>query len=1608
MRKIIDSILIVAILSLGMHSVYATNIPDYYAEPGFKSEREYENQQEVEFIDPFSGGLHLQYADLVVPGNAGLDIVVRRTYRSPSGEPGILGSNYLDGHTVLGLGWDMHFGRVWYGDSFFSDTGCGSGNVSSKDNPVLELSDGTRKVLIDADSTQYGYITKDDWIGKCITGGGLEVISPDGVKYFFDFYYNYANKMAWHVTKIEDRWGNTLNITYHPFGDTYHALIKEISSNDGRSVTFHYDDTRSYEVLLNEVRLNGVTKYRYNHEVIADNWNPKRYFLSQVTRSERGNWDYTYYNAGDLPSSDLAGLYGLRSMTNPFGVQTTYSYDVVYFSSSLFLGTTVVASKSTYGGGIQNTGTWTYSYVPGQFDVTTMRSPNYCTTYKHKGAQVVPSGSVWKIGTLIEKKYYDSVYCSTLLQTETYDWTTKKVSDQNEYHRRENAVDIFTYQPIVSKKTISRDGNTYVTTYTGHDVYGNPGRKTENGPSNTSRITDYTYQNFINISSSVWILGQVDRENISSVGIIDNDYFTSGVRLGSLMEINKFGVISQYDYHTSGSDLGGVKSVKDPELNTTLLSSYKRGVPQTVNHPEGIIIRRVVNTDGTIESETDGRSKTTSYTYDGLKRIRSITTPKSTDSNVTVVWDYFTNGRKRTTNRGIYTSVQTSDGFGRVIDVQTEGVNKHFEYNEDGQLTFESYLYGTTGSNLGDTYVRDVLGRIKRITHADGSYIRYEYLSQNKVRVTDEELNQTTYTYRSYGNPDERQLVSIASPESITTVIERDKIGNITGVTQGTKTRTYTLDTRKYLDSILHPEIALEDVNYDDAGNMISRKVGASATTLYVYDGMNRLDFINYPTGTNDIDFIYNGDNSVKTVNNTISNWDYIYDDNGNLDSEKLTVQSNIYELVYNYDDRDNLKSITYPNGLVIDYSPDDLGRASKVSDFVTNINYHPNFQIEDIYFQNGKRTSIGLDNRQFPDTLATTGVANLKYLYDDIGNATSITDTLNTSTNRTLTYDGVNRLKTASGSWGSGTITYLPEGNIKTKNIGGFNLTYNYGSTNNQLNSISGSKVYNFGYDVYGNVISNGTDSFIYNDASQLVQVAGKNLTYQYDGNGNRVIKSRNGQIDTILLYNNAGQLMYESDQYDDYQSVYVYLGSMLVAKQDYCSDQDNDLDGLLSCLEIKMGLSTGTNDTDGDGILDSDEDHDSDGISNIYEVNNGLDPFTNDASTDLDNDGLSNLQEFTLGTSANNPDSDSDNMNDGWEHQYGLAILSNDASLDADADQLTNLQEYTIGTNPTLKDTDNDGINDPDDDQDTDLMPNLFELQNGLNPIVNDAALDKDSDGLTNYTEYALGSNVSSPDTDSDGMPDGWEHTYSLNLLLNDAAVDTDLDTLLNIDEYKSNTDPGIQDSDGDGISDADEDADTDGLSNLAEAQNSTNPLDPDTDNDGMTDGYEVQYQLNPLVADANQDPDLDQLTNIEEFLISTNPNNPDTDGDTLADGLEITLNTNPLVDDRSVDSDADGLSNVREYQLGLNLFNADTDDDLMKDGYEVTYGLDPKANDADLDPDLDGLTNLTESQYGTNPNKADTDGDGVNDGDEVLAGTDPLFNLAAFIPIINLILF
>ena len=132
---------------------------------------------------------------------------------------------------------------------------------------------------------------------------------------------------------------------------------------------------------------------------------------------------------------------------------------------------------------------------------------------------------------------------------------------------------------------------------------------------------------------------------------------------------------------------------------------------------------------------------------------------------------------------------------------------------------------------------------------------------------------------------------------------------------------------------------------------------------------------------------------------------------------------------------------------------------------------------------------------------------------------------------------------------------------------------------------------------------------------------------------------------------------------------------------------------------------------------------------------------------------------------------------------------------------------------------------------DTDGDGMPNSYELLYGLNPNVNDAALDKDADTLSNLAEFNAGTRPDLKDTDADGLDDN---------------VETGTGTY--VSPSNTGTNPKVADTDKDGLKDG---VETKTGVYVSPANTGSNPFVADTDGDGMSDGTEVARGRNPVNA-------------------------------------------------------------------------------------------------------------------------------------------------------------
>jgi YD repeat-containing protein len=377
----------------------------------------------------------------------------------------------------------------------------------------------------------------------------------------------------------------------------------------------------------------------------------------------------------------------------------------------------------------------------------------------------------------------------------------------------------------------------------------------------------------------------------------------------------------------------------------------------------------------------------------------------------------------------------------------------------------------------------------------------------------------------------------------------------------GTGNRTWAYDSRQLLSSETHPESGTTSYQYDSAGLLTLKTDARSVQFSYSYDGdgrptsvvasrnANETTTFTYRPGLNEL-----GSVSVSAQDGLVTTA-FVYDSAGRVTTRTETVNAIVpgaeFEVRYEYDSVDNLTAVTYPSGRKIGYEYDSEGRITRVfypgasGSIASEFQYHPSGAMTAYRAGNGVLTTVAIDSLRYWVNSITIGTWQLTYGHDAVGNVTSIGDT-RSAHNQSMTYDAVDRLKTANGVYGSMVFDYDAQGNRVSGSTG------TYGYSGNRLTSFNGMPMT---YDAVGNLLTEGAQaSFTYRGDNLPSQVVvGATITrFLYDADQWRVRKATDGQPATHYVRGAGGQLLSEWRNTSVSGAIvrdYVYAGSRLLA---------------------------------------------------------------------------------------------------------------------------------------------------------------------------------------------------------------------------------------------------------------------------------------------------------------------------------------------------------------------------------------------------------------------------------------------------------------------------
>ncbi len=719
-----------------------------------------------------------------------------------------------------------------------------------------------------------------------------------------------------------------------------------------------------------------------------------------------------------------------------------------------------------------------------------------------------------------------------------------------------------------------------------------------------SKSETFTYHD----NREIWVVGQLDRVTDIGSGFIVRgwDYETdtalpkTAYRFGEAYET--------YGWCKADCAKGTLIDRTTRGGSVTRFADYYRGVPRRVVRADGTEEYATVENRGLITSYTSPGGSTTVYDYDGLGRLKYIQHPL--ESGQKVYHDTFrtftqsnadlyglTKGHwQQKEDRGNLRILRLYDELWRErLSIEEDASNPEntrkvveTRYDVGGKKSFESYpsrSIDTNSSGLqGQRWMYDGLGRT--IRHEQDSELgvlttHTNYPSDSFVKEVINPRSKTSkYWFQNFDTPEESTISAISLPESVSVSIYRDTFGKPLNITRAgydkdnnyvSVSRTYEYDGWARLCKTVEPEVGATVQAYDANGNIAVKATGVSAASVncdlgtwpesrkthFSHDAMGRLKSTWFSDGSPSIDREYTSDGELKSLTSDGSNWTYEYFNTGALRRESLAIEGQTLSLQWAVDEYGRHRGLTYPDGLYVANDPDARGFPTKAGSFATQVIHHPNGLVSAFSYGNGIAHTVAQNTRGLPYLMQDQGVAKELYSYDETGNVSSIQDQIGQTPTRLLGYDGLDRLVSASGLWGTGRYDYDPVDNIVFSAVGSRVLNHNIDRSKNLLSGMAGSQNIPIGYDLNGNVVSRAGQSFSFDLGNRMRSAPGK-ATYNYDGHGRRtIVASQQTPERTIYLYSSTGRLLYSRSSTQGAVR-YIYLGGRLVAESKGASPSD------------------------------------------------------------------------------------------------------------------------------------------------------------------------------------------------------------------------------------------------------------------------------------------------------------------------------------------------------------------------------------------------------------------------------------------------------------------
>jgi YD repeat-containing protein len=437
-----------------------------------------------------------------------------------------------------------------------------------------------------------------------------------------------------------------------------------------------------------------------------------------------------------------------------------------------------------------------------------------------------------------------------------------------------------------------------------------------------------------------------------------------------------------------------------------ITAGYTNNLLTSLSNSNGESFNLVYNAQGRVNTVTDERGQTTTYTYD------------TTGQYLLSVKDI--NGK-------------TSFSYGNPYDptlvtgvTYADGRKVNYDYDQYGRL--QQVIVGEGREALAYTYNYDASGNLT-IIDPTGATTQEIHNQQGQISQTIDPLgNTTSYSYDSAGN-----LTSISSALGFNSSFNYDAQGNLTSQTDALgNTTSFAYETNSdKLASFTDAKGNSVSYDYDAKGNLTDIIYADNSHQHYDYNANGLLVQSANRRGQS-IAYEYNNNHQITKETHSdgsIITYEYVTV-NDLLSSTNINNRGNITQIEYNQ--AQNKLSFSNPNGLIHIYDFDELGRKTQIiiqdanNTYTTNYSYDSLGRLDKLTDSTGKLI-VDYDHNFLTGLLQKETNGNgtyTTYAYDVAGQIASI---INYGVNNAInsrsdyTYDQLGRrtsLNTLDGTW--------------------------------------------------------------------------------------------------------------------------------------------------------------------------------------------------------------------------------------------------------------------------------------------------------------------------------------------------------------------------------------------------------------------------------------------------------------------------------------------------------------------------------------------------------------------------------------------------------------